>query len=412
MFRIFTPIPSFPQGGRSTTLSFAPLGDPDSYREGKGVKANHIITIAILLLCIPELNGQKVEFNGQIAGWGTVNSSPAFQIGARFIPKLTWEIPAGEKFKFDGELSADTYISYLHPNDSAATADLSADLYRFWLRFSGERFEVRAGLQKINFGSASMLRPLMWFDRIDPRDPLRLTKGVYGIQGKYFFRNNANIWLWMLYGNKSTKGWETIPSKYKRPEMGGRIQLPIPRGEMAFSYHNREAEFTATWQPPVTGSSTFKEERFGYDIKVDLGVGIWFESAITHQKQHEISPFTRAATIGADYTFGIINGLNITAEQMFYTSSDKVFSKGANSSFSGFSAGFPLSIITRVNGIIFYDWKNKGMYRFANLSFTFDKLALNIIGFWNPEKFSLFPSDIGPNLFAGAGGQIMVVYNY
>jgi hypothetical protein len=375
-------------------------------------KTKNIIAFSLFILFIAELNGQKVEFNGQIAGWGTANSSPGVQAGARFIPKLTWEIPAGKKFKLDGEFSADTWLSYTYLRDSGAVFDSNAGLYRFWLRFSGERFEIRAGLQKINFGSASMLRPLMWFDRIDPRDPLRLTKGVYGIQGKYTFRNNANIWLWMLYGNKSTKGWETIPSKYKRPEIGGRVQLPVPRGEMAFSYHNRVAEFPADWQPPVTGIRTFPEERFGYDFKLDLGVGIWLETSITHQKQDEIPPFTRAATIGADYTFGIVNGLNITAEQMFYTSSDKAFSKGKNLSFTGFSAGFPLSVITRVSTIVFYDWKNKGFYRFANLSFTFDNLALNIIGFWNPERFGLFNYGAGPNMFAGAGGQVMVVYNY
>ena len=70
-------------------------------------KANNIIVSSLFVLLCSELNGQKVEFNGQIAGWGTVNSSPAFQTGVRFIPKLTWEIPAGKKFKFDGELSAD-----------------------------------------------------------------------------------------------------------------------------------------------------------------------------------------------------------------------------------------------------------------------------------------------------------------
>jgi hypothetical protein len=375
-------------------------------------KTKNIIASSLFVLFFFELNGQKIEFNGQVAGWGTVNSFPAFQAGARYIPKLTFEIPASTKFKLDGELSADGSFSYTHLHDSAAIIDLNEDLYRFWLRFSGDRFEIRVGLQKINFGSASMLRPLMWFDRIDPRDPLKLTKGVYGIQGKYFFRNNASIWLWVLYGNKNTKGWETIPSKYKRPEIGGRIQLPIPKGEMAFSYHNRMAEFPATWQPPVTGSTTFNEERFGYDIKVDLGIGLWLETALTHQKQDEIPPFTRAATIGADYTFNIINGLNITAEQMFYTSSDNIISKGENFSFTGFSAGFPLSIITRVNGIVFYDWKNKGLFRFANISFTFDNLALDVIGFWNPERFSLFNYSTGANMFAGFGGQVMVVYNY
>jgi len=54
-------------------------------------------------------------------------------------------------------------------------------------------------LQKINFGSATLFRLLMWFDRIDPRDPLKLTDGVYGLLLRYYFHNNTNIWLWGLY---------------------------------------------------------------------------------------------------------------------------------------------------------------------------------------------------------------------
>jgi hypothetical protein len=257
-----------------------------------------------------------------------------------------------------------------------------------------------------------MLRPLMWFDRIDPRDPLQLTRGVNAIQGKYYFENNASIWLWILYDNKNTKGWETIPSSRWRPEPGGRIQLPIPKGEIAFSYHNREAEFPDDWQPPVTGSSRFPENRFGFDLKLDLGPGIWVEGSVTHQKQDEIPPFTTAITIGADYTIGIGNGLNITAEHMFFSFSEELFKSGEDLSFTGISAGIPLSIITRASAIVFYDWKNNGLYRFANLSFTFDKIAINMIGFWNPETFRIFNYSSGPNLFTGAGGQIMVVYSY
>ena len=69
------------------------------------------------------------------------------------------------------------------------------------MRYSSDQFELRLGLQKINFGSASMLRPLMWFDQMDPRDPLHLTDGVWGLLARYYFLNNANIWLWGLYGN-------------------------------------------------------------------------------------------------------------------------------------------------------------------------------------------------------------------
>jgi hypothetical protein len=58
--------------------------------------------------------------------------------------------------------------------------------YRLWARYSTSQLEIRAGLQKINFGSANILRPLMWFDQMDPRDPLQLTDGVWGILGRYY----------------------------------------------------------------------------------------------------------------------------------------------------------------------------------------------------------------------------------
>jgi len=104
--------------------------------------------------------------------------------------------------------------------------------------------------------------------------------------------------------------------------------------------------------------------------------------------------------------------LNITAEHLVINASDKLFSNWERLSFTGIALGIPLSVITRASTIVFYDWKNKGFYRFANLSFTFDNLAFNIIGFWNPESFRIFNYTSGPNMFAGAGGQFMVVYNY
>ncbi len=376
------------------------------------LKINTLIFLS--LLSLQKINGQLLDFNGQIAGWMTANNSGGFgfQTGARYIPQLLLKIPVRKKYTIDGELSTDKYLSYSILSDTNNSFDADARFYRFWLRFSGDRFEIRAGLQKINFGSASMLRPLMWFDRIDPRDPLQLTRGVHALQGKYYFKNNANIWLWILCGNKSTKGWESIPSVQWRPELGGRIQLPVPKGELAFSYHNRKAQFPDTWQPPVAGSSRFPENRFGLDFKLDLGPGIWFEGSVTHQKQNEIPPYTTAMTIGADYTIGVGNGLNLTAEHLFFNSSEELFKSGEGLSFTGISAGIPISIITRVSAIVFYDWKNNGLYRFANLSFTFDKISVNMIGFWNPETFRIFNYGSGPNMFAGAGGQFMIVYNY
>ncbi|GAI27146.1 unnamed protein product, partial [marine sediment metagenome] len=58
----------------------------------------------------------------------------------------------------------------------------------------------------------------MWFDRIDPRDPLQLTDGVYGLLLRQYFLNNANIWVWGLYGNDDLRGWEYLPSEAKSVE--------------------------------------------------------------------------------------------------------------------------------------------------------------------------------------------------
>lgn len=39
---------------------------------------------------------------------------------------------------------------------------------------------------------------------------MQLTNGVYGILGRYYFANNANIWFWTLMGNEKTRGFEVI----------------------------------------------------------------------------------------------------------------------------------------------------------------------------------------------------------
>ena len=75
----------------------------------------------------------------------------------------------------------------VHGNGIDST-DFRFKPYRLWLRYSTSHLEIRAGLQKINFGSSNILRPLMWFDKMDFRDPLMLTDGVYALLGRYYFR--------------------------------------------------------------------------------------------------------------------------------------------------------------------------------------------------------------------------------
>jgi len=80
---------------------------------------------------------------------------------------------------FDTELSVNIFgtAGLRHSTPSTHQGDLKP--YRAWIRFSSDQLELRIGLQKLNFGSASILRPLMWFDQMDPRDPLQLTDGLW-----------------------------------------------------------------------------------------------------------------------------------------------------------------------------------------------------------------------------------------
>ena len=161
-----------------------------------------------------------INLHGLVTGWvtGSVKNITKPSFGIRFIPEFTLKKSFSQNLSIDFEASFNAYGT----SQINAPSDGEIDLYRMWGRISTSRFEFRMGLQKINFGSASLLRPLMWFESIDPRDPLQLTDGVTGLLFRYYFLNNANIWIWGLYGNDNLKGWEFFPTRSRSAEYGGR----------------------------------------------------------------------------------------------------------------------------------------------------------------------------------------------
>ncbi len=370
------------------------------------------LIVTLLSVGISNICSQDLDFKGMAVGWSTFGKSSewACQTGLRYIPEMKFYLPVKEKFSFEGEFSANLAGSYTNPTDEDKLYG-KIKPYRMWMKFSGEQFEIRAGLQKINFGSATILRPLMWFDRIDPRDPLNLTDGVYGVLGRYYTLNNINIWLWGLYGNKNTKGWEIYESLNARVEFGGRIQLPLPGAEIGISYHNREATLPAEFTG-YTDDIVFPENRIGIDIKADLGIGLWVEDVVKFQEHGWDYPYTNMLTAGADYTFGLGNGLNLMTEHFIYQSSDELFGNDLSVSFTSLSASYPVSLTANISTIIYYDWESDELYSFLNMGLTYDRFSYYIMGFRNPQKFKIFDFDSGPSLFNGAGIQIMVVYNH
>jgi hypothetical protein len=357
---------------------------------------------------------QSVDLNGMLAGWGTVSYSEKLNgmLGIRYVPGLTLSYPIKDKFTLDSEISMNAWCSSTFWSDDSIVLDERIKPYRIWFRFSGDRFEIRAGLQKINFGSAVMLRPLMWFDRIDPRDPLQITDGVYGLLGRYYFLNNANIWVWALYGNDNPKGWEVAGTWKKRPELGGRIQVPFLTGEIAGTYHFRQADFHDIYiYDSVPPADPVNENRIGLDGKFDLTVGLWMEGVLIRQNGIT-QDWQRYLNLGIDYTFNLGKGLNFMTEFFTFSMAEKAFIEGDGISFTAFSLTYPFSIINSLNTIVFYDWKNNELYNFINWSWQYDKWSFCLMGFWNPERFQVYPGMEEANLFAGKGIQLMAVFNH
>lgn len=385
---------------------------------------NVIFKILILFLFVGSVKAQQdsthISFSGQVTAWGVGQFQNPFgiQLGGRFVPTLLGNINLTSKTKIDFEAS-------LNINGSTNFTGLQYDSvmgqfkpYRVWVRYSGQNWEVRAGLQKINFGSAKMFRPLMWFDGMDVRDPLQLTNGVYGALGRYYFQNNANIWLWGLIGNKNPKGYEINGSAQWKPEIGGRFQMPAGPGQIALSTNYRQIQVVNLASDIWNDKVFLNESRIGLDGKWDVGIGLWFESSVTLTDTKNVYSPTLfkvqdAWNIGADYTFGIGNGLGMTVEYFRYHVGDQFLVKGTTLNLVGSLFTYPVSVLDNLSAMVFYIPGPNLVNNYLSWSRTYDNWALYAIGYWNPTNYQLITSQSqGKNLFAGKGIQLMVNYNF
>jgi len=366
-----------------------------------------------MLIVIPFLAKGQVRdtfiYKGQFSAWMNYNiTGDDLMAGGRYIPQINYSREYPKSKLFDLELTANAFGNWYSNTD----ADGDIKPYRAWLRYSSPQFELRGGLQKINFGSATMLRPLMWFDQMDPRDPLQLTDGVWGILGRYYFLNNANIWLWALYGNNKAKGWEWAKTNSTYPEFGGRIQVPIPLGEAAFSYHHRVADLRETGMI-VPDYSEAPENRFGIDAKLDWIVGFWVEGAwITNQKNILLLTNQTLINVGIDYTFGVGNGLLAVYEHLVVSSDLEPFEFKNTIDFSLLSLSYPIGLFDNFGAMVYYSWDAEKFYTFLNWQRNYNRISLNLMAYWNPETFDLPQQNFQNNFFGGKGVQFLFVFNH
>ena len=346
------------------------------------------------------------NISGQLSGWTTetyTQENWEHNTGLRYIPEVDIKQPINDDSFMDAEISLNGYVA--SRNDGEEDYDL--ELYRAKLRFATTQTETRVGLQKINFGPARLLRPLRWFDRLDPTDPLQMTDGVYALRFKYVALNNANLWLWVLYGNEDPKGYEVVPTASGNPELGGRLQYPVPRGELAATVHSRSVHGSESNVPD------YSENRVALDGRWDIGIGLWFESVIQHQEKTLYAyDWTKMITVGMDYTFGLGNGLYVLYEHMTEVSSSKPFRWDEDKQISAFSLSYPLGTIDSLKAIGYYLWEQKTYSQYLGWERTYDYLAFNLSLSYYPE---ITGNEYGLNQGINKGGYgagFMIIFNH
>lgn len=354
-------------------------------------------------LCAP-LRGVEAEFASQLSGSFSLNDAPPStpRLGMRWQPSLSLGHSLGGGWKLDGEISLAASAALAAPGWDAVETAGAVDPYRLWLRLSTERFEARLGLQKINFGSAMLFRPLMWFDHLDPRDPLQLSDGVWGLLLRGYFRNNTNAWLWGLYGNDEPKGWEAEPTAARTPEFGGRFQAPLLSGEAAATVHFRRV---------ADGAGQANESRFAVDGKWDVGVGLWAEASFSRRGRLD-PPWRRALTAGIDYTFAVGNGLYVLAEQFFAHDASSLAGRGKGGlTLTAMLARYPIGLLDSLSAIVYLDWRAGQTYSFAAWERTTDHWQFHVMAFANPKRPLAVQQAAANSSFTGWGLQLMAVWN-
>ena len=181
-----------------------------------------LILAVILFFLSITLNAQSFSIKGQI--WGSSESivDPSdimSQLG--YIPTFStyYEWPRGKMIDLE-------YAYHLQRTyNGSSLVEEHQKLYRGWLRYSTHSIEARLGLQKISFGPAQVLRPLAWFDTIDPKSPMNQTDGVEAFRLKVYPSNSLAFWAWIMKGESDTLSW------------GGRGELSTNLGEWGFTLH-------------------------------------------------------------------------------------------------------------------------------------------------------------------------------
>ncbi|MDD2228173.1 MAG: hypothetical protein PHY48_02030 [Candidatus Cloacimonetes bacterium] len=243
-------------------------------------------------------------------------------------------------------------------------------LYRAWIRLSAKQTDLRIGLQRLNLGSASIIRPLKWFDKLNPIDVLQNTDGVQAALIKSYFSNNSTLWAWAILADGKLKGYETVPTKDDDIELGGRYQLPFLSGEAAISANHRR----------LTGkidNNDIYENRVGFDMRVDSFAGLWVENSLSNK--NDMSPeWALQSMLGTDYTFDIGSGLYAVLETGINHSSNSLNKLQIEDTQSALMLNYPLGLLDTVIYLSSVEWEAENYTQSCVFRRSYDSLVLEL----------------------------------
>ena len=159
------------------------------------------------------------------------------------------------------------------------TSDIEIKKHRGYIAYKQNSI-YKLGLQQISFGYADYLRPLDWFDTLDPLTITPISDGVKALS-RTRLKKNHNTKQWLLYENNEIQENQYFESKNHTTEYGGFYQLFKKKSEHLISYHYRQIQDISTHQ-------TGQEFRVGTGHFFDKQLPLWFEQSMSiNQINHE-----------------------------------------------------------------------------------------------------------------------------
>lgn len=304
-------------------------------------------SLVTMVLCIFQVR----DAYGQSIGADLFGRSQSGEQGAqvlRYTPRIEYSFPEEND---SWKVFAEGHLSYSISGDDDQSIQ---EFNRLWLRYTQEEWSLRLGRQKVNFGPARLIRPLQWFDQLDPTDLIPFTRGVNGILAKFYTPSNHTIWLWSFRDERVMAGNSVTQSDKDRFASGGRLEISHATGEYGLSYLRRPIELA---------DEEFYSQHVGFDASWDLGFGLWVEAA--HEEDGIFQDQILNVVLGSDYTFdwgsGLYASLELNHRQMFGQDSDGIAGQ----------IQYPLSFIEAVNA--YGNWSEDASQGLVEWSHTLDQ---------------------------------------